>query len=267
MQQPDELIKLSDPGEIGREHHNRGDRFIVAVSNVFAWTFPILMLIIVAQVVLRSSGFNQAWLDDLQWWLYGGSALVAIGYAVTTDSHVRVDIFHEHFSPARKIRIEIFALAWLFLPFIILSWDITLPYAMQAFNIDEGSSSPNGLHNLWIIKIFMNLSFVFIGIATWAAYVRQLSKVARPALWRQLLWAFPATMFLIDLIVYYGIWWALRLTSPADISDRDIGRHPIFGEFEIGAEEIRYTIIITLVVTLLVIGLARLLDRGARAEV
>ena len=266
MQTTEELIQVSDPGEVGKEEHNRGDRFVVHVSNVFAWLFPILMIAICAQVVLRTSGFNQAWLDDLQWWLYGASALMAIGYAVTTDSHVRVDILHEHFSDKRKNRIEIFALVWLFLPFIILCWDFTLGYAISSVVIDEGSDSPNGLHNLWLLKVFMNLAFAFIGIAVWSTYVRFLARMTRPAVWKQLFWAFPSTVFMVNLVAYYLIWWYLRLTTPEDVSDRDIGRMPIFGHLEIGAEEIKWTVIIAFVGTVALILIARLFDRGDRAK-
>lgn len=266
MQTTEELIEITDPGEHGREQHNRGDRFVVHVSNIFAWLFPTLMIAICAQVVLRSSGMNQAWLDDLQWWLYGASALMAIGYAVTTDSHVRVDIFHEHFPEPKKNRIEIFGLVWLFLPFIILAWDFTLHYAISSVKIGEGSDSPNGLHKLWILKSFMNIVFVFIGIAVWSAYVRFLSRMTDPALWKQLLWAFPSTAFLVNLILYYGIWWYLRLTAPADLSDRGIGRMPIFGTFEIGAQEMKWTVFLALVATVIVIFIARLLARNDRAE-
>ncbi|MEM8647470.1 MAG: TRAP transporter small permease subunit [Pseudomonadota bacterium] len=261
MQPTQELIVISDPGEVGKEKHNRVDRAVIFVSNLVAWVFPVLMIVICTQVVLRSSGGNQAWLDDLQWWLYGGSALIAIAYAVTTNSHVRVDIFHEHYSERRKNRIEVFALVWLFLPFVILAWDVTLPYAAQSLRNDEGSSSPNGLHNLWLLKIFMNIAFLFIGVAVWAAYVRFLSRLAEPSLWRQMLYAFPSTMFLINLVVYYAIWWTLRLTSPAEVTNRDIDRHPVFGTFEIGVEEIKYTIAITFVGTILAILAAYLLRR------
>ena len=200
MKTTDEIIAISDPGEVGRENHNRGDRFIVVISNVFAWLFPFLMIAICSQVVLRYIGMNQAWLDDFQWWLYGAAVLIGIGYAVTTNSHVRVDILYDRFPIEKKTRIEIFALAWLFLPFIILCWDVTLSYAISSVTAWEGSDSPNGLHNLWILKVFMNLSFIFIGIATWAAYVRNLSLMTRPVLWKQLLFAFPSTMFLINLV-------------------------------------------------------------------
>lgn len=266
MQSTEELISLYDPGEVGKEEHNWGDRVTVAISNLFAWLFPILVIAICAQVVLRSSGMNQAWLDDLQWWLYGSSALIAIAYAVTTDSHVRVDIFYDRFPSPKKIRIDIFALAWLFLPFIILSWDMTIHYAISSISIDEGSDSPNGLHNLWILKTFMNVAFAFIAFAAWSAYVRQLGKLTQPTLWRQLLFAFPSTMFLVNLISFYAIWWVLYLTAPAETTMREVGRMPIFDEFEVGPYEIKYTIVITLVLTILLIGVARLLDRSGRAE-
>ncbi|ABV95129.1 TRAP transporter - DctQ subunit [Dinoroseobacter shibae DFL 12 = DSM 16493] len=266
MEPVEEIIKLSDPGEVGREEHNRGDRVIVQISNVMAWLFPILMVAIVAQVFLRGSGMNQAWLDDLQWWLYGSAVLVGIGYAVTNNAHVRVDILFDNFGSDKKNRIEIFGLVWLFLPFIILCWDVTLPYAIASVSANEGSDSPNGLHNLWMLKVFMNVSFAFIGIAIWSAYVRFLNKMTEPVLWKQLLFAFPSTMFLINLVVYYSIWWALRLTTPADVTNREIGRHPIFDELQVGVEEIPYTIIITVIVTFIVIGLAYARDRAREAR-
>lgn len=261
MEPVEEIIKLSDPGEKDRAEHNRGDRFIVAVSNLVAWLFPILVVAICSQVVLRASGFNQAWLDDLQWWLYGAAVLFGIGYAVTTNSHVRVDILFDNYSNDKKTRIEIFGLVWLFLPFILLCWDVTVHYAYSSVIANEGSDSPNGLHKLWILKVAMNVSFIFIAVAIWSAYVRFLDKITEPVLWKQLLWAFPSTMFMVNLVTYYLIWWALRLTTPAEVTNREIGRLPIFGEWKVGVEEIPYTIIITVVVTLLLILGTWLLDR------
>jgi branched-subunit amino acid ABC-type transport system permease component len=174
---------------------------------------------------------------------------------------VRVDIFYDNFPKAKQRRVDIFALGWLFIPFLILCWDVTIHYAIASVVANEGSNSPNGLHNLWILKCFMNASFVLMGIAAWAVYVRCLSRLTDPVLWKQLVFAFPSTMFLVNLVTFYLIWWAIYLTSPADTNMRQVGRHPIFDEFEIGNWEIKYTIVITLVVTLLVIGLARMLDR------
>ena len=271
MQSVEEIEAITDPGQVGKDRHNKGDRLSIWISNIFAWIFPILMIAICTQVVLRTLGRsdigpgNQAWLDDFQWWLYGAAVLVGIGYAVTTNSHVRVDIFYDNFPKRKKHRIEIIALGWLFIPFIILCWDVTLHYAIASVVADEGSDSPNGLHNLWILKLFMNIAFAMIGFAAWAAYVRNLSELTEPKLWRQLLYAFPSAMFLVNLACYYVIWWVIYLTSPEGTTTREVGRHAIFDEFEVGVWEIKYTIVITIVATILVIGAARLMDRGERA--
>ncbi len=271
MESDDVIAAITDPGEVGKEHHNKGDRITVLISNLFAWLFPILMVVICTQVVLRTLGRsdigpgNQAWMDDLQWWLYGAAVLVGIAYAVTTNSHVRVDIRYENFTPQKKLRTDIFALVWLFLPFIILCWDVTLGYAIASVVSDEGSDSPNGLHNLWILKVFMNVSFLAIALATWSAYVRALGNLTDPILWKKLFWAFPSTMYVINLVIFYALWWAVYLTSPEGTTTREVGRHAIFDEVEIGNYEIKYTIIITVIATFVVLGLARLMARRSEA--
>lgn len=272
MQSEETVAAVTDPGEVGKDLHNKGDRLTVFLSNIFAWAFPLLMLVICTQVVLRTLGRsgigpgNQAWMDDLQWWMYGAAVLIGIAYAVTTNSHVRVDIFYDGF-PERKKRIyDAIALGWLFLPFVILCWDVTIHYAIASVTSDEGSSSPNGLHNLWILKVFMNMSFLLIAIAAWSAYVRALSQITEPALWRKLLFAFPTTMFAVNLVVFYTLWWAIYLTSPADTQMRAVSRHAVFDEFDLGNWEIKYTIVITLVATILLIGAARLLGRRSHAH-
>ncbi len=261
MDKVEELISLSDPGEVGRSEHNWGDRFSVLTSNVFAWIYPALMLAIVSQIFLRGAGNNQAWLDDLQWWLYGAAVMIGIGYAVTTNSHVRVDIFFANFDDRRKHRIEIFGLVWLFLPFIILAWDMTFHYAVASVQANEGSDSPNGLHRLYLLKVFLNISLAFVAISIWAAYVRYLSRLTTPHLWKQLLYALPSTMFLINLSIFYVLYWYVRLTAPPDFNLRRITREPIFEPVEIMGIEILKTMLMTFALTAIAI-LAAYVLRG-----
>ena len=258
--QSDEVIvAITDPGESGRELHNRGDRFIVNVSNVFAWLFPILVIAICSQVVLRGAGYNQAWLDDLQWWLYGAAVLIGVGYAVTTNSHVRVDIFYDNYPAPKQRKIDIFALAWLFLPFIILCWDTTLEYAISSVIAREGSDSPNGLHRLYLLKVFMNLSFLFIAAATWFAYVRMLSQLVRPLWWRKLFWAFPSVAFAVNLAIYYAALGIVLMTSEPGTTAREAVRHPFFGVLEIGPEEMKWTVLSALIATVALIAVTYVL--------
>ncbi|MEJ6394805.1 TRAP transporter small permease subunit [Gymnodinialimonas sp. 2305UL16-5] len=263
MDTEQQAVAISDPGEIGRAYHNIGDRLVVAISNLAAWIFPILMVAIVSQVLMRNLGQNQAWLDDLQWWLYGVAVLAGVAYAVTTNSHVRVDIFYDNYPRPRQVRVNLFALGWLFLPFIILAWDVTVGYALQSVVSDEGSDSPNGLHNLWILKILMNVSFILIALACWSALIRNLKEISELKLWRILWAALPATFFTINLLIYYGLLGIIWLISPAGTSGREISRHAVFDEVEIGNIESSWTIIAGLVVTALVVGGLRMLQGPA----
>lgn len=260
------IVAISDPGEVNRAEHNRGDRVVIAISNFFAWLFPILMMVIVAQVLLRNFGRlgigpgNQAWMDDLQWWLYGAAVLVGVAYAVTTNSHVRVDIFYDGYAPRKQRKIDIFGLAWLFLPFIILCWDVTLSYALQSIASGEGSSSPNGLHGLYLLKTFVNLSFILIAFATWSMYLRMLAQLTRPLWWRKLLFALPSVAFAINLVIYYaGLGIVILLAEPGT-NARQAGRHWFFGEIDLIAnQEMKITVLITLIVTAIVIAAAYVL--------
>lgn len=234
---------ITDPGEVGRDEHTWGDRLVVQIANVFSWVYPLLIVCIVAQILLRLSGHNQAWLDDLQWWLYGAAVMAGFGYAIVTNSHVRVDIFYDNYSDEKKARTEIFALGWLLLPFIIIMTDILLHYAISSWQAWEGSDSPNGLHNLFILKTMLPILFVTAGIGAWSAFYRNLKKITEPTIIKQLLWAFPASFMLIERMVHYAGYWVIRFLSP-DIPWRRVTREPFFD----------YTYLITLGLLVLVIA-------------
>ena len=257
MSTPDivEITAISDPGEVDREIHTRADRFVINFGNLVAWSFPLLMLCIVAQVILRGSGYNQAWLDDLQWWVYGFAMTTAIAYAITTNSHVRVDILHQGFDPKKQARIEAFALGWMLMPFLILMMDILGHYAAASIASGEGSDSPNGLHRLYLLKGSLPILFLVAIIAAWAALRRQLSLHHGDTWANRLLYAFPAFVFGLWRLLDYAVYWFVRLTDP-EVNPRRIGRMEIF----------EYTLYIAFAVVLAALILAWVLGRGRRAD-
>ncbi|HGG05743.1 MAG TPA: TRAP transporter small permease subunit [Aliiroseovarius sp.] len=222
----EEVIAVTDPGDINRDQHTRLDRFVIQVGNVFAWLFPVLMIAIVVQVVIRKMGNNQAWLDDLQWWLYGVAMMVGFAYAVTTNSHVRVDIFHAGFSREKQAKIELFGLGWLLLPFLAMMGDIFMHYAYASFLVKETSDSPTGLHGIYLLKMFLVLLFVLAILATLSAMWRNLGRITRPSVPTMLIAGLPAFIFAAERIAHYVLWWYVRFTKP-DINPRKIGREDL----------------------------------------
>ena len=217
----------SDPGEVGRENHRWWDRLMIKTGNVVAWLFPILMVAIVAQVIMRQAGHNQAWLDDAQWWMYGFAMLTGFGYAITTQSHVRVDILHAQYSDRKKARIEVFAIGWLLLPFLLIMTDVLVHYAWASIIAGEGSDSPNGLHGLYLLKSSLPLMFVVAILAAWGVFHRNLKVFSPITLAKVMLWTAPAALFLIARVIHYGLYWFYFLTQP-DLNPRRITNEPIF---------------------------------------
>ena len=218
---------IGDPGEADRERHGPIDRFVVGVSNRIAWAFPVLMAIIVIQVVLRRIGLGQAWLEDMQWWLYGFTVMAGMAYAITTGSHVRVDIFHRHYSDEKKARLEAIALGWMLLPFCLVMADIFMHYAFSSIVAREGADSPNGLHGIYYLKSTLPVLFIFAALAGWSVYLRNLRVFvpANPA--AVLMFAFPSAVFVLWRLFHYATYWIVRLSNP-DIHPRRIGREPVF---------------------------------------
>lgn len=222
----EEVITITDPGETNREEQSWADRVVIVTGNALAWLFPTLMVAIVVQVVIRKAGHNQAWLDDLQWWLYGVAMLAGFSYAITTNSHVRVDILHAGFNKRKKARIEVFALGWLLLPFLLVLTDVMFHYAYASFLVGETSDSPTGLHGIYMLKMFLVVQLAIAILATMSALWRNLRHYMQPSLAAYLLAGFPAFVFLAQRLIHYALWWFVRLTQP-DINPRKIGREPL----------------------------------------
>lgn len=222
----EQSIAISDPGEMHRDQQTKADRFVIGISNITAWLFPVLMVAICAQVILRKMGYNQAWLDDAQWWMYGFSMTVGFAYAITTQSHVRVDILHQNFTSEKKARVEVFGLGWLLLPFLAMMTDILFHYGWTSLIAGEGSDSPNGLHRLYLLKMSMPLIFALACLATISMLIRHLRKLRPVTLAAVLIGAFPGAWFIIERIVFYVLWWSIRLTD-SEIQSRRIIKEPL----------------------------------------
>ena len=223
----EQTLAITDPGEKDRELQSRADRLIVHIANIVAWLFPVLMIAICTQVVIRKMGNNQAWLDDAQWWIYGFAMTVGFFYAITTQSHVRVDILHQHFPRKKKSKIEVFGLGWLLLPFLFIMTDILFHYGWSSVLAREGSDSPNGLHRLYLLKMSLPILFALASVATISMAIRHLGAFAPVRLWSILLATLPAAILFFERVSYYVLYWITRVSQP-DLNPRRISREPLF---------------------------------------
>ncbi len=158
MSLPKEQTEPPPPGPV--------ENAISAIGRACSWMWLVLAGVIVVNVVLRyvfDQGLIQ--LEELQWHIYAVVFMVGLSYTYNEDSHIRVDIFYDHFPPKLKNWIELIGLTLFMIPLCLVLIYYGIIFAKDAFEIMEASSSPGGLPYRWIIKSILPLAFVLFLIS------------------------------------------------------------------------------------------------------
>jgi len=147
--------------------------FVRRVGHIAAWSNVLLIGIILLQVTLRY-GFNNGMvpLEELIWHLYAVGIMFGLSYAMTTDSHIRVDLIHMYLSPKKRYIIEVLGITILLMPFLWTIIHHSIGWVYQSFEMKESSSSPTGLPYRWIIKSVLPISFVLMFLAATARLIQ-----------------------------------------------------------------------------------------------
>ena len=154
------------------------DRLVISVSEIFNWIWVALLVVIIANVVLRYA-FSQGMIEfeELQWHLYAVGWLIGLSSTFVIDGHVRVDVLHDKLSYRRKLWLEIFGLLFLFLPFVFFIIIYSIPLVELSWTTSERSTSANGLPARWVVKGFLLFSFVLLGLAGVSRLVKVLTSL------------------------------------------------------------------------------------------
>lgn len=124
-----------------------------------------MVLVVFFDVVMRyvfrkSSVFMQ----EMEWHLFAVGYLLAAGYTMLYDEHVRVDIFYSSWSPRKRAWANFIFAFLFFFPSIILVIYTTIPFLRNSYTLNEGSPDPGGVPARWILKSTIIIGFVLLGL-------------------------------------------------------------------------------------------------------
>lgn len=132
------------------------------VGRAVTWLTLVVVVVSSANAIVRKlfNTSSNAWLE-LQWYLFGAMFLLAAGYTLLKNDHVRVDILSAKLTRQTQIKIEIFGVIFFLLPactlILILSW----PVFMDSFVQNEQSSNSGGLVR-WPVKLLIPIGFALL---------------------------------------------------------------------------------------------------------
>jgi TRAP-type mannitol/chloroaromatic compound transport system permease small subunit len=135
------------------------------VGQAVTWLILLAVLVSAFNAIVRKL-FNvssNAWLE-LQWYLFGAIFLLAAGYTLIKNEHVRVDVLASRFSRRTQLWIEIFGVLFFLLPaFGLIMW-LSWPFFMDSLLTGEQSSNAGGLIR-WPAKLLLPIGFAMLVLA------------------------------------------------------------------------------------------------------
>jgi TRAP-type mannitol/chloroaromatic compound transport system permease small subunit len=146
-----------------RELARRIDAFQERFGRAVSWLMFGMVVVVFGDVIFRyvfSRSF--VWVQELEWHLFGAIYLLAAGYTLLYDEHVRVDIVYSKLSPRGKAWID-FALLWVFFfPSCLLIIYTSWPFVKASYVVNEGSPDPGGIPARWVLKSVIIVGFALL---------------------------------------------------------------------------------------------------------
>jgi TRAP-type mannitol/chloroaromatic compound transport system permease small subunit len=132
------------------------------VGSAVSWLILLMTLVSAANAISRKlfSVSSNAFLE-IQWYLFAAVFLLAAGYTLLDNQHVRVDILNTRFSIRTRLWFELFGTLVFLGPLVVLMLWYGWPYFMVSFTGREVSLQAGGLI-LWPAKLLIPVGFLLL---------------------------------------------------------------------------------------------------------
>lgn len=148
-----------------RELARRIDRFQDALGRGLSWLMLVMVLTVFFDVVSRYV-FSHTFVftQELEWYIFAVAYLMAGGYVMLWDEHVRVDILYSRMEPRTRAWVDFALLFVFFFPSALLVMYTTWPFFRNAWTVYEGSPDPGGIPARWALKGVIIVAFAIMAI-------------------------------------------------------------------------------------------------------
>jgi len=140
------------------------DAFSERIGKILMWLVLLSSLISAGNAVVRKvlNTSSNAWLE-IQWYMFAAMFLLAAGYTLKYDEHVRVDLFYHRYPKRLQAWLDLLGGIFFLMPMaVIIGW-LSLPMVINSYSIHEMSGDAGGLLR-WPVKIIIPIGFALLVI-------------------------------------------------------------------------------------------------------
>lgn len=151
------------------------DRLTLFLGRSIAW-LTVIMVIATCIVVVLRRGFDigSIALQESVTYMHAAVFLLAAGYTLKRDGHVRVDILYRRFPVRRRAWIDSLGCLLFLLPLTIFTGFISWEFVVSSWAIREGSTDSGGLGAVYLLKSLIPLMAITLSLQAFAELLRNL---------------------------------------------------------------------------------------------
>lgn len=111
---------------------------------------------------------------EVQWYLFAASFLLAAGYTLLNNEHVRIDVVSSHLSKRGQIWVDIIGFAFFLTPICLAILWYGIPFFLQGWRSGEMSSNAGGLIR-WPVYAMIPLGFTLLLLQGWSELIKRIA--------------------------------------------------------------------------------------------
>lgn len=139
------------------------------------WLILLTVLISAGNAVSRKLfSLSSNALLEIQWTLFAAVFLLAAGYTLQKNEHVRIDVLAGRLPPRARAVLDILGGLMFLLPFTSLVLAYAWPFFLDSWHSGEVSNNPGGLI-LWPGKLLIPLGFALLWLQGLAEVIKRIA--------------------------------------------------------------------------------------------
>jgi TRAP-type mannitol/chloroaromatic compound transport system permease small subunit len=151
------------------------DRMSEFIGRWLAWLVLAAVLISALNAAVRKlfNTSSNAYLE-IQWYLFAAVFLLAAGYTMLRQEHVKIDVIAGRFSKRTQVWIDIVGLAGFVLPLVYVVIHLSMPLVIRSYVMNEYSNNAGGLIR-WPVFALLPLGFALLGIQALSELIKRVA--------------------------------------------------------------------------------------------
>lgn len=151
------------------------------VGKAVYWLVLVAVLLSAGNAIVRKTlnVSSNAWLE-MQWYLFSAVFLLAAGYTLLRNEHVRIDVVAGRFSARTQTWIDVFGTVFFLLPMAVLFVYLSWPIFIRTYVQGEISTNAGGLL-IWPARALVPVGFTLLALQGVSELIKRIAFLAGAA--------------------------------------------------------------------------------------